>query len=60
MWRVFGGTGSKMQPQNKELERTRSSHFAAGPRRSIQCYAGYRDRLVPDENEKDSASCVDD
>ena len=25
-----------------------------------ECYAGYRDRLVPDENEKDSASCVDD
>ena len=24
-------------PQNKELERTRSTHFAAGPRRSIQC-----------------------
>ena len=25
-------------PSNKELERTRSSHLAAGPRRSIQCY----------------------
>jgi|CXWL01.1.fsa_nt_gi hypothetical protein len=29
---------SLQQPANKELERTRSSHFAAGPRRSIQCW----------------------
>ncbi len=28
------------EPQNKELERTRSTHFAVSPRRSIQCCAG--------------------
>ena len=29
-------------PQNKELERTRSTQTAVGPRRSIQCWTGDR------------------
>ena len=55
------------QTHNNALERTRRvgvpasrAFVGVSPCRSTRCYAGYRDRLVPDENEKDSASCVDD
>ena len=56
-------------PQNKGLHQTGRGGVAIRLRRPVvearpageaRCYAGYRDRLVPDENEKDSASCVDD
>ena len=31
-------SGTMRGPYNKELERTRSTHFAVSPRRSIQCW----------------------
>lgn len=34
--RGFAGTEIIVRPENKELERTRSTHFVTGPRRSIQ------------------------
>ncbi len=39
------------QPQNKELERTRSTQTAVGPRRSIQCSTGTRWRQHHDRED---------
>lgn len=46
----MSGVAQISATHNKELERTWSSQTDWGPRRSIQCYAGYKTGLLRDEN----------